>query len=192
MTIDPTVVAATIASLVALVGYLGSQRIQRVERRAQLFADAMRAVDQVHELPFLIWRRADTSEETVQRLGRLQSELLQNARYYVNLLRIEAPYVASAFYLLAVRARRQTHVNRVVAWEDPLTGTGRRVSDQPPFRQDVGPEVQLCVDAMRAANSWAPLLRRRGLDHRRRRLETRESLGVPASEWFQPMSQGHW
>jgi hypothetical protein len=133
MGIDPTVLAAAIASVVALIGYLGSQRIQHVERRAQIFAQAMRAVDQVHELPYLIWRRSDSSPETVRRLGERQSILLEDVRYYVNLLRIENPRVAKVYYLLAVRVRRQTHVNRRIAWEDPLIGSSCHLADSPPF-----------------------------------------------------------
>jgi hypothetical protein len=115
MPIDPTVFAAGLASAVALVGYLGSQRIQRVERRAQVFAQAMRAVDHLQELPYLIWRRSDSSPGSVQRLGEQQSALIQEVRYFVNLLRIENREVARVYHLLARRVRRQMHARIVVS-----------------------------------------------------------------------------
>lgn len=192
MHVDSTVLAASLASAVALVGYMGSQRLQRVERRAQVFAQAMRAVDQVQELPYLVWRRADSSPETVQRLGEQQSALLQEVRYFVNLLRIENGEVAKVFHLLARRVRRQMHANRRVAWEDPLIGSGRHLAEHPPFQIDVGPELKLCIDAMQAANSWAPWLRYPGIRRRRKTLELRDNMGEPSADWFVPLERVHW
>jgi hypothetical protein len=192
MHIDSTVFAAGLASAVALIGYLGSQRIQRVERRAQVFAQAMRAVDQLQELPYLIWRRSGSSPDTVQRLGERQSELLQDVRYFVNLIRIENLEVARVYHLLARRVRRQMHANRRIAWDDPLIGSRRKLTDHPPFQIDIGPELQLCIDSMRAANSWAPSLRYPGIRNRRRVLEARDNLGESSSDWFVPLERMHW
>jgi hypothetical protein len=192
MHINATIFAAGLASAVALVGYLGSQRIQRVERRAQLFAQAIRAVDQLQELPYLIWRRSDSTPETVQRLGERQSDLLQDVRYFVNLLQIENLEVAKVYHLLARRVRRQMHANRRIAWEDPLIGSGRQLAEWPPFQIDIGPELQLCIDSMRAGISWTPSFRYPGIHRRRRVLEARDNFGESASDWFIPLERVHW
>jgi hypothetical protein len=152
----------------------------------------MQAVDHLQELPYLIWRRSDSSPENVQRLGEQQSALIQEVRYFVNLLRIENHEVATVYHLLARRVRRQMHANRRIAWEDPLIGSGRKLAEYPPFQIDIGPELQLCIDSMRAANSWAPALRYPGIRRRRRVLEARDNLGESSSVWFVPLERVHW
>lgn len=183
-----TLAGATIAASVALAGYVLNQRAQRTALRARMFADALQSVRQLMELPYLVWRRSDTSAVTVETLGRTQSQVVSNIRFHLQLLEIECPRVSRAFYLLQLRARGQAAANRDLAWREPLTGSSKPVWADPDFRYDVAPETALCIAAMRAQNSFFGRLRRKGLEQQCELLEHRDSLDLPAAVWFRPRS----
>jgi hypothetical protein len=52
-----TIIAALIAALVAVTGYMLTQAQARRERRAREFADALAAVEEYLEAPYRIRRR---------------------------------------------------------------------------------------------------------------------------------------
>ncbi|MFF5288350.1 hypothetical protein [Paractinoplanes globisporus] len=59
-----TVIAAAIAALTAVGGYLSTQLWKRRDEKIRLYADALQAVRRYEELPFRIARRADSLPAT--------------------------------------------------------------------------------------------------------------------------------
>ena len=58
------VVAAIIAALVAVVGYAVTQFANRQDRKAKTYAEALAAVTEYQELPYLVLRRAASDAAT--------------------------------------------------------------------------------------------------------------------------------
>jgi hypothetical protein len=187
MSADPTIAAATIAALVAVTGFLVAQGAQRRERRHRVFADALAAVRDAQDLPYLVWRRADTTPATVEQLGRIQSEILGRVRFYELLLAIEEPRVARAYQLLQLRTRQQAADHRDLAWQSPLVGSDAPVWSTPDFVWDNGPEFTLCTDAMRVVAAPFPVVHWPAIKRRLVRLEQRDNLGRSATDWFRPL-----
>ena len=88
--------AALVAAISAAMGYLANQLAQRHERRSKSHAEARRAVRRVQEVPSWIWRRADTSPQTVERLGLLQSEAWSEVRFDQQWISIESRSVGES------------------------------------------------------------------------------------------------
>jgi hypothetical protein len=183
MHLDSTVVAAFIAAAVAALGYTANQFAQRRERRSRAYADALRAVRTVQELPYLVWRRADSNPETVEALGRLQSQALSEIRFYDMWLRIETRWVGEIFGLLQMKARGQSRRNRRRAWQESLLDSGLPLeADTPPFTYDIRREMTLCIDAMTASAAWWGVLVRWRLKRRFRDLAKANHLLVPGPD----------
>ena len=181
MTLDPSVVAASIAALVATGGYLLAQRAARRERKSRVYAEALRALRDLESLPWTIWRRGDDSPEAVRQLGALQSERFAAAHYYSQLLAIETPWIGEIYYQLQRRVRRQTSNNSRTAWLDSPRGTGPLWA-APSFLDDTAPELRLCLQAMQADVGWTGWWRRRGLLRRLRAL----AASRPLPPWPDP------
>lgn len=148
-----TIVAALIAFTGVGVGVLINQHANRVERRTKVYAESLRALRDYRELPYLIWRRANSTPDTVAELGRTQSSTLSNVRFYLNWFEIESPVVARAYRLLYELLKQNYHINKSYAWNHALVKQTKKDFGQNPagFAElpDDAPEVILCVEAMR-------------------------------------------
>ena len=83
------IIAAVIAALVVVAGYFLQQHFARRERRALIYSEALRAVADYLEAPYLI-RRKDGSPETQQRLVSHIGEIQSSIAFYTSLLRLHA------------------------------------------------------------------------------------------------------
>lgn len=115
-----TIIAALVAALVAVGGYLIAQNSARRERKTKFFAEALLAVKDFEELPYRIARRSDDSPETRERLGRLITDAYVKLAFYQAWLQIDSPFVARAYLLLSLRAERFGEIQRQHAWSSPL------------------------------------------------------------------------
>ncbi len=110
------VAAAIVAALVAVGGYFVQQGIARRERRHTVYAEALRAVEDYLEAPYLVARHDGSSASRhalVQHISEVQSRL----NYYCGLLRLHAPRrVHEAYDAYVTIAREEAGAQMTAAW----------------------------------------------------------------------------
>jgi len=144
------VLAAIIAGLVAVVGYLVTQFVNRRDGKTKVFAEALAAVREYQELPYLVRRRAASDAPTRAVLAQRISEVMAKLGFYVAWLRIDAPEAGVVYADLVSRARRQCRSHLAEAWAGKvLESDTDMIGTQAPFAWDIGAELDLCVQVMR-------------------------------------------
>lgn len=112
-----TVLAAIIAAVVVVAGYVVQQRKARSDRRARTYAEAIRAVHDYLEAPYLVVRRDGSAAARVA-ISSTISEIQSRLRFYESLLSIQAPpQVADAFRELVMNARIEAGGQMTEAWQ---------------------------------------------------------------------------
>ena len=150
------IIAAVIAALVVVAGYFLQQYFARRERRALIYSEALRAVADYLEAPYLI-RRKDGSPETQQRLVSHVSEVQSRISFYTSLLRLHAPVkVNEAYDALVGVAREEAGGNMTAAWHEKPVRSGRFV----PLGNGKG------FDRSRSDKAMAEVLRAMGANQR--------------------------
>ncbi|MEU1896898.1 hypothetical protein ABZ512_00880 [Nocardiopsis dassonvillei] len=111
-----TMVAAILAATIAIIGYNRQQKISRQERRAAIYSEALRAVEDYLEAPYLILRRdgsAGARREITTRISDIQSRM----SYYSALLEIHAhAEIGMAYQALSASARSEAGKAMREAW----------------------------------------------------------------------------
>lgn len=123
-----TLIAGALAALVVLIGYFIQQWLARKERRAGVYSEALRAVEDYLEAPYRI-RRKDGSDSTRQMLVQHVSDVQSRIAYYSRLLEMHAPTkVNLAYAALVASARAEAGPQMSAGWRaKPM----RRDSDVP-------------------------------------------------------------
>jgi hypothetical protein len=123
-----TIIAAVLGASVVVAGYVVQQRATRHERRAAIYSDAIRAVEDYLEAPFLVLRREET-KPALRELTTHISDIQSRISYYGALLRVYAPpNVAGEYATFIAAARREAGTAMTAAWNtDPI----RRGADVP-------------------------------------------------------------
>lgn len=122
-----TIAAAILAAVVAVVGYAFQQRSLRRERRAVMYSEALRGVEDYLEAPFLIRRRDGSGASRGQITGHI-SEVQSRLSYYSALLEMEAHHeISLAFQALVSAARAEAGAAMSEAWRDRPTRRDRDV-----------------------------------------------------------------
>lgn len=111
-----TVIAALIAAVVAVAGYMLTQAQARRERRAKEFAQALAAVEEYLEAPYRIRRRQAATPEARNALTNSLSDLQARIAHHRAWLHVEAPAVATAYDVLVAAARSEAGVQMTEAW----------------------------------------------------------------------------
>lgn len=111
-----TVIAALIAAVVAVAGYMLTQAQTRRERRAKEFAQALAAVEEYLEAPYRIRRRQAATPEARDALTNALSDLQARIAHHRAWLHVEAPAVAQAYDALVAAARSEAGVQMIEAW----------------------------------------------------------------------------
>lgn len=122
-----TIAAALIAAMVAVTGYFIQQQIVRRERRARAYSEAVRAVEDYMEAPFLILRR-DGSIATQRQITDHISDIQSRIAYHQAELSIYASSEIAAGYSDLVRAaRHEAGTAMTDAWNTKPTKRGHSV-----------------------------------------------------------------
>jgi hypothetical protein len=147
-----TVIAAVIAALAALGGYLANQFANRREQRIGMYAEALRALGTYQDIPYRIVRRPNSEPETRERLGILLSEAVSQVRFYESWLQIHSPEVGAAYALLFRRIRQLARSHMANAWRRAVILTDSELSEPPhyPYLRETREERQLVLLAMQA------------------------------------------
>ena len=141
-----TILAAIIAGLVAVIGYLVNQYANRRDSRVRMYADALQAIVDFEELPFLIWRRPTLDGAA---LVNQTSKIWGRVRYYESILQLESPAVGAAYVNLANMTRMQGKQFRKAAWDNPARDA--EFAHKPPasFHYSTTVQRDICLLAMR-------------------------------------------
>lgn len=130
-----TIVAALIAAGVVVVGYRRQMKTNRREQRIAAYAEALRAIDDYLEAPYLILRR-DGSSRARMDLVRHISEIQSRIAFHRSWLQIHAAGETCTAYEELVRcAKAEAGPQMTTAWRSRPT---RRDRDVP--RQTVLPQ----------------------------------------------------
>ncbi|NDK30621.1 hypothetical protein [Nesterenkonia haasae] len=123
-----TIIAALLATVVAVAGYSIQQRIARKQRRAEIYSEALRAVEDYLEAPYLVHRR-DGSAAARQSITTHISDIQSRLSYYCALLDIHAhAEISTAYKALVSATRAEAGKAMREAWEDRPTRRDRGVS----------------------------------------------------------------
>jgi hypothetical protein len=122
-----TIVAAIIAAIVVVAGYVVQQRISRRQHQATIYSQAIQAVEDYVQAPYRIQRK-DGSSETRQILIRDVSDIQSRLAYFESMLEINAPdQIAAAYRDLVQAARNEAGTQMTAAWRAKPIRSGRDV-----------------------------------------------------------------
>jgi hypothetical protein len=150
-------VAAVIAAVVVVVGYFVQQGLARSARRAALYAEAIRAVNDYVEAPYLVLRH-DGSGSVRWDLVRHISDVQSRIAYHQAALDQLAPSsIADTYRNLVVAARREAGAHMTAAWRSkPI----KRDRDVPIEHALAHPDTdELMTKLVQALSPRASLLR---------------------------------
>lgn len=108
-------VGIAVSAITATVAYLVNQRQSRRARQAQLFAEALLAVSNFRNYPFLVARRS--IGDSREKLVNIASSVHASLDYHADLLRLEAPALAAPFDDVLRAARKEYNDHGKRAWE---------------------------------------------------------------------------
>jgi hypothetical protein len=155
---------ALLAGVVAVAGALVSvaltyhlnQRAARRERQVDVFAEALRAIEDYAELPYRIRRRPGTPDarhELTEQISQIQSRIAFHQAW----LSIEAPGAACSYDGLVRAAKTQAGTHMTQAWNEPATTKDSQVSLGVAYpRGKIDDAREACVTAMREALGRRP------------------------------------
>lgn len=110
---------ALIAAALAVWGYFWQQGLSRRERRADIYGEAIRAVEDYLEAPYRILRK-DGSSQVRQSVTQHISDVKSRISYYTALLELHCPQRVAAAYVDFVRtAQAEAGVQMTAAWKSP-------------------------------------------------------------------------
>lgn len=122
-----TILGAVIAALVVVVGYFVQQSFVRRERRARAYSEAVRAVEDYLEAPFLVLRRDGTvaaQRQITDKISYIQSRI---AYHQAELFIYASSDIASAYSELVLAARKEAGSAMTAAWNAKPVRRGRAV-----------------------------------------------------------------
>lgn len=155
-----TLTVGVITALVALIGYWSNQHIKRREAKAQLYTEALQAIHDYEELPYMIRHRAGSDGEIRASLAQRVSDVFAKIKYHQTLLTMDAPVVGAAYTELFSRTRQHGGNHRRDAWTASPVTADEEMPGAAYYPYDNGLELEACLLAMRRELSpWGPILR---------------------------------
>lgn len=145
-----TILAAVIGAAFVVGGYFIQQRFVRRRHRAEIYSEAVRAVEDYMEAPFLIERRDGTlvaQREITNHISDVQSRL---AYYQAQLSIYAAQSIADSYSSVVKAARREAGGAMTAAWRASPTRKGKKVPLGARYsRNDTDRALALLVKKMR-------------------------------------------
>jgi hypothetical protein len=142
-----TVIAASIAALVAVVGYLLNQQASRRQTKAEFYSRALRSIKEVEELPYRI---AERGAEPTGRVSAAKtcSDAFVDTAFFKGWLYIDNQTVGKVYDILSQRSMVTGLPLRKAAWENPVPANSKTLMDGYDY-YDSRPEWNLCITVMR-------------------------------------------
>ncbi|HVM33817.1 MAG TPA: hypothetical protein VM784_00530 [Actinomycetota bacterium] len=110
------VAAAGVAAAVVVAGYLYERRNKRRDDLRALFSDAIEAIAEYQELPYLVRRRSDSSPMTPAELSARISSVQTRLDFFAARLSLEREEVGSSFRNLLGVVRSESGSQISEAW----------------------------------------------------------------------------
>jgi len=127
-TLVAAALGALVAAAIAVTGYSVQQQASRRDRRHVAYAEALRAVADYVEAPYLV-RRHDGTAETRRTITQHISDIQSRIAFHDAWLQLHAPQeVHQAFSTYVAAARREAGAQMTAAWR---TSPTRRDSEVP-------------------------------------------------------------
>ncbi|WP_454850191.1 hypothetical protein [Promicromonospora soli] len=132
-----TILTGVVAVLIFLLGYVLQRRQARRDERAKMFAEALQAVEDYLEAPYLI-RRRDGSATARMDLVRSTSNIQSRIEFHRAWLTIHTkPVVHEAYDAFVVAAKKEAGAQMTIEWRSRPTSRDRDVPiNQPYGRRD--------------------------------------------------------
>lgn len=146
--------------LVAAWTFAATQAAARRERRAAVYAEALRAVSDYNEGPYRV-RRRDGSAEQRAAITAVLSDVKSRIDFHQSLLQLHAPTkVAQAYDTLVDCARAEAGTQMREAWTKPPASTDADVNlDVPyprPSTEAARARAVMAMQASLAVRCWKP------------------------------------
>lgn len=146
-----TVLAALIAAVSLLVGYFVQQGIARRVVRATTYSEAIRAIEDYMEAPFLILRRDESTAVRVQITSHVSDVQSRLAYYKAELTLQSSAAIAEAYGVAVMAARSEAGPAMTEAWNTDPVSDGRGVPiGQRWSRAETDAALEALVGFMRA------------------------------------------
>lgn len=110
------VVVAIVPVIVGIILNARQRRTERDDRLRRVFSEALQAVADYQELPYLVRRRSSASPMTREELARHASDVQSRLDFYVARLELESPELGDAFDRLVGATRRESGAHMTEAW----------------------------------------------------------------------------
>jgi hypothetical protein len=111
-------VVALIAAGIAILVHVREERSQRRDRLRDVFSEALRAVADYQELPYMVRRRSDAQPMTREDLTRHASDVQSRLDFYVARLELESGALGDAYGRLVSTIRRESGAQMTTAWKE--------------------------------------------------------------------------
>ena len=143
----------TIAALITVAGglltYIRQQREKRRDQLRDLFSEALRAVADYQELPYLVRRRASDPPMSTSEIIRHISDVQTRLDYYVARIGLESPELATAYQSLVNSTRREAGSQMTAAWGLPRITDDTQVPLGDAYPRDQTESAkEACLEAM--------------------------------------------
>lgn len=140
-------IAAVVSACVALLGIWQGARTARQDRQRRLFGEALAAVMEYREYPYIVRRRASDAERSD--ISRALSGVQGSLNRYVAIVTIESRPVGKAYALLVERTRAVAGPLVAAGWDQPPRAewADMRVNDVD--LSDLGPVTDAFIQAAR-------------------------------------------
>lgn len=143
------IIAGLLAAGVAVLGYAWQQWLSRADARAAMYSEALRAVEDYAEAPFIVQRRSGKEARAV--VATQISEIQSRLRLSCALLEISAnDHISDAYARLVQAARRQAGAAMSTAWRARRIRRDADVPGRTPYdRSEIDRECRAYLDAIR-------------------------------------------
>lgn len=143
------ILAGLLAALVAVLGYAWQQWQARADARAVVYGEALRAVEDYAEAPYVVRRRSgkDARANVTKQISEIQSRL----SLYCSLLEISANgEISRAYAKLVATARAEAGTEMSRAWRSRRIRRDAEVPGQDRFdRSEIDRERRAYLEAIR-------------------------------------------
>lgn len=143
----------TIAALITVAGgiwtYIRQQREKRRDHLRDLFSQALRAVADYQELPYLVRRRTAEPPMSTSEMIRHISDVQTRLDYYVARIGLESARVAAAYQRLVSSTRREAGSQMTEAWALPRITDDTQIPLGEAYSRDEAENAkEACLEAM--------------------------------------------
>ena len=143
------ILAAILAAGVVVFGYLFDRRNRRRDELRDLCSEALRAVADYEELPYLIRRRSDRSPMTPAELVARASDVQTKLDYFATRLRLEREDLGGAFADLVNAIRKESGAHMSEAWNQSRIEKDAEVPLGSPYGRTSGDRARArCLSVM--------------------------------------------